>query len=160
MSSFITQRGLGLPKPSILERYTNILLVFTLSGILHVLTDIGAGRTTYFGTLLFFQSFTLGFAIEDAVQELWRRFFETTKPTRASESGTKTAKWKKVAGSIWTICFICVVAPWYGYPIVLTPLEERWILPYLFTEKLGAPATGLAVSLGAAILKVAFKPEI
>ena len=160
MSSFITQRGLGLPKPSILERYTNILLVFTLSGILHALTDMGAGRSTYLGTMMFFQSFTLGIAIEDAVQELWRRFFETTMPTKASGSGSETAGWKKVAGAIWTMFFICMVAPWYGYPVVVTPLEERWILPYLLTEKLGAPVTGLAVGLGATILKVAFKPEI
>jgi hypothetical protein len=147
-SGFVTQRVLRLSKPSILERYTNIFIVFTLSGMAHVVNDIGTHNTPHRGTMLFFQSFALGFAVEDGVQELWRRF------------GAKSGSLEKLVGYTWVLCFMCIVAPWYGYPAALIPMEKRWILPYPVTEKIGTPASGLAIGVGALLLKFAFKAEL
>jgi hypothetical protein len=124
---------------------------------MHILQDIGFGIRTHTGTMMFFQSFTLGFMIEDAVQELCRQISGTT---RATESDELVPVWKKVAGFIWTLSFICIVAPWYGYPVALVPMETRWTVPYEFTEKIGAPVLGMGIGFGALILRFVFKAEM
>jgi len=107
--------------------------------------------------MMFFQSFALGIMMEDGVQEIWRRISGTTKADEADED---VPLWKKIVGYVWTLSFLCIVAPWYGYPMALIPIETRWMVPYVFTEKIGVAGMGLATGIGALILLVVFKPEI
>jgi hypothetical protein len=159
-SSFITERVLKLTKPSLIERYTNVLFVFTLSGIVHIFQDIGYGKSNtrhQLGTLAFFQSFAFGIMIEDGVQELWRRFSGTMIRSEASEG---TPLWRKVAGAIWVMVFISMVSPWYHYPQVFIPWEKRWIIPIDLTEKFGVSKMVQSIVVGALVLIFAFQPEI
>ena len=73
-STFLTRRVPSLPKPSLLERYTYILLVFTNSGLMHVVTCIASTEVSRLGRMIFFQSFAPLIMVEDAAQEIWRRW--------------------------------------------------------------------------------------
>jgi hypothetical protein len=144
-----------LPKPSILERYTNIFFVFTLSGILHVFFDIVCGKVdSKINTMLFFQSFALGIMLEDGVQGIWRRL---TGAKFQSDGGTSA--WKKAIGFIWVSVFFVIVSPWFGYAMARIPFEHRAFGPVTVTEKLGIQYTALAVALGLVPLWLAFKSE-
>jgi hypothetical protein len=144
-----------LPKPSILERYTNIFFVFTLSGILHVLFNIAGGKVdSKIGTMLFFQSFAFGIMVEDGIQAIWRRL-----TGEKFQSNGSTSVWKKFVGFIWVAVFMIIVTPWFVYPITRVPAEMRAFGPVMVTEKLGIQNVAIAIVVGAVPLWLVFKPE-
>jgi hypothetical protein len=158
LSNFLTRDVLKLPRPSLLERYTNILLVFTMSGILHVFNDLSMGISLAdSGAMLFFQSFALGFMLEDAVQYIWGRFgakFNTV------EENSKSPLWQRVVGFTWVMSWICATSPWYGYPSNRLPVESRWLVPYSIVDIVGMTTVLIAIGVGALLLKVVFKTSL
>jgi hypothetical protein len=156
LSTFITRDILHLPKPSLLDRYLNIFLAFTLSGIFHVFMDIGNGKTDLGLTMLFFQSFAFGIMIEDGCQALWRRYVGE----KFAHADSYVSMWKKIVGFIWTTAFLSMVAPWYTYPASRVPPERSFVLPIQFTKTVGNTAAGtVLVGLGSVLLLV-FKAEL
>lgn len=156
LSGFITRDLLHLPKPSLLERYSNVFLAFTLSGIFHVFMDIGNGKSELALTMLFFQSFTFGIMLEDGVQALWRRY---SGEKFASENGNE-AVWKKIVGFVWVFSFFTLVAPWYIYPAARAPPESAFKLPLEVTKTIGEKAAGTTLVVLGSVLLLVFKAEI
>ncbi|KAJ9299847.1 hypothetical protein DTO271G3_2731 [Paecilomyces variotii] len=145
-SSLITRTVMRLPRPSLIERYLNILLAFSVSGIIHVACDIGSNvPLERSGAMLFFCSFAFGIMLEDAVQEAWKRL--TGTPT--GKSG-ETPIWKKVVGFVWVAVFISVVTPFYLYPSMQ---ETKASVPYSIAEKTGITPTLSAAVVGMLITK-------
>ncbi|KAI9148398.1 Acetyltransferase pyr8 [Paramyrothecium foliicola] len=134
-TNFFNRRILGLPHPSLLDRYANNLGVFFLSGVLHAVSSNIMGLTaSESGAIPFFSSFALGFMIEDGVQKAYRQL--TGKPDKA-----KASIWEKVVGFIWVQFWMSLTSPWYMYPSRRQLVgEAAWTLPYNATEKLGMPA--------------------
>jgi Membrane bound O-acyl transferase family len=158
VSGFVTQDILGLPKPSLIERYTNIFVVFTVSGILHVTQDIGMNVSdTYLGTMMFFQSFALGIMIEDGVQHLFK---PKSKSGKKVQENVKPAFWKKLVGYVWVILFMSVVSPWFTYRQAAVPTTQRWLVPVEITSKIGPTISGLTLLVGAIFNLVYLKAEI
>lgn len=149
LSTFITRDVLRLPKPSLLERYANIFVAFTLSAIFHTFINIGNGKE-WIQMFCFFQSFGLAIPLEDAVQALWRRISGDSFAYKDED----VPMWKKIVGFIWVFFYFSAVAPWHIYPAARGASEGDVTMP--FGEK--TTATVLAV-LGPAIVLV-FKPEI
>ena len=116
-SNYICKDFLGLR--SLVQRYTNILFVFTLSGVFHVLTD-RAERIPFEQSraMWFFCSQAVGIMIEDGVQELWRQWHGSSRNgTKGSrDSDTEVPVWAKVVGYIWTWTFLSVTAKWFFRP--------------------------------------------
>ncbi|PYI13578.1 hypothetical protein BO86DRAFT_121797 [Aspergillus japonicus CBS 114.51] len=73
-STCVTTRILKLSRPSLVERYLNVFIVFSLSMIMHMIGDIVAGVEggAHFGTALFFLSQIVAIMFEDTVQYVWR----------------------------------------------------------------------------------------
>jgi hypothetical protein len=147
---------LHLPKPSLLERYTNIFFVFSLSGILHIFTDLGMGKSSYWGTMLFFQSMAFGIMIEDAAQELTRRLFQSHSPV----NGDSTSLWKRVLGYAWVVTFLLIFTPIYTNEMALIPPDEAWFAPFQVTAHIGTTASAAMLALLTFIHAVFLKPEI
>lgn len=128
-SNYICKDVLGLKAR--IQRYTNILFVFTLSGVFHVITDRAEGIS--FGqsrAMSFFCAQAGGIVVEDGVQELWRRWHQSSR-SGAKESGgfdVEVPPWAKVVGYLWTWTFLSVTAGWFAQP------HE-----HLFLQKHGAP---------------------
>ncbi|GFF25729.1 LOW QUALITY PROTEIN: hypothetical protein IFM46972_01521 [Aspergillus udagawae] len=129
ISTTIAENGFGMTKAHLVGRYMHVLFVFTLSGVLHLISDVLSGvpwRKS--GSLLFFCSFTLAFMIEDGVQELWRRITEKQGKEQAVQSNekcgrmsavevvTSTPVWKKVVGFAWVGAWLSVSSPVYLQP--------------------------------------------
>jgi hypothetical protein len=145
-----------LPRPSLLERYTNLFLAFTFSGIFHVFIDLGNGKTALGLTMLFFQSSALGIMMEDGVQALWRKY--SGEKFMDKDNGKFT--WKKVVGFVWVICFFSLVAPWYTYPAARMPSGREMKLPIQFTKSYGDKAAITSIVVLGSILVGVFKAEI
>jgi hypothetical protein len=133
------------------------MLVFTISGILHVVHDSPGAKTTYGGTMLFFQAYAVAIMVEDGVQELWRRISGTEASTK--ERGN-VPLWKKIVGFVWVIFCHSLFSPWFIYPMTRIDMNDRWIFPFEITEKIGASAAGAGIVLYGLILKLYYKAEL
>jgi len=156
VSSYITEDVLRLPKPSLLERYSNIFIAFTLSGILHVFIDLGNGQTDLKSTMLFFQSFSFGIMMEDSVQALWR----SVTGEKFADRDDYVPMWKKFVGFIWVFAFFSMVGPLYNYPAARMPPDRLVKMPLNMTELIGAKGVGTTLVVLGLVLRLVFKVEV
>ncbi|KAJ5635100.1 uncharacterized protein N7484_008413 [Penicillium longicatenatum] len=154
VSNLVTRDIMHLPRPSLLERYTNIFLVFFASGVLHLVTDIVMGiPAQYSGAILFFTSFVLGFMIEDCVQALYKRI--------KGPEVQIVSKWKRVIGYLWVATWLGIVSTVHLFPgSQRIPPHELRTVPYRICDRVGiAPVAGFTVVGGLALL-FGYKVEI
>ncbi|KAL2824212.1 membrane bound O-acyl transferase family-domain-containing protein [Aspergillus cavernicola] len=111
-SNYICKEVLGLR--GLIQRYTNILFVFTLSGVFHLVTDKAEGISLQQSNAMsFFCSQAVGIMVEDGVQELWRRWNGYRRA-----DGFVVPVWAKAVGYLWTWTFLSVTAEWFIRPHV------------------------------------------
>ncbi|KAI9037697.1 wax synthase family protein [Aspergillus affinis] len=155
LTSFVTRDILQLPHPSLVERYTNISLVFLMSGILHgVSANIMGLSAMGSGALSFFPSFALGIIIEDTIQAAWTRI---TSPRPQAT----TPIWQKLVGFIWVQFWMSVTAPWYMYPSRrILANQAAWAMPYNVTAKLGIPSVLGLLGIYGVFVKFVFETSL
>lgn len=159
ISNFLARRIFRLPKPSIVERYFNVFLVFFFSGALHVLVDYydpEISSDTFMTTMMFFSSFAFGVMMEDAVQAMWR----SVSGSGPRKEGAPVPFWHKVVGYVWTSAFVILVAPWFIYTRARLPVDSTAFVPVLVTPYLGMPVVGALLVIGAPVLWFGFGAEI
>lgn len=116
-SNYICKEVLGLR--SLVQRYVNIFLVFTLSGAFHVLTDRAEGIPfAQSGAMPFFCSQAVGIIIKDGVQGLYRKWHAISKNNLEETvvPDIEVPVWAKVAGYVWTWTFLSYTAEWFFLP--------------------------------------------
>jgi hypothetical protein len=140
-----------------LERYTNIFVTFTISGVIHVLNDIVAGKGVQIGTMMAFQSFAVGIAIENGVQGLshWLAGSE-----EYAKSKGKMSVWQRCIGYVWVQVFHFIVTPWYLYPSARMATGSMWVVPYSVVGTLGVPGAGVTIAICSLFIVGFLKPEI
>ena len=107
---------LRLRRHTLIARYTHLLIVFLLSGILHTFTEVAAHYDPEDGTTIsfrdsqcirFFLTQALGIMIEDGAQEAVRRVWPEM---------TKKKTLKRVIGWVWVLGFLGWSTPAIMYP--------------------------------------------
>ena len=155
VSNFITREILRLPKPSVLERYTNVFVVFFLFGLLHITTDVILNiPIRESGAMTFFLSFTVGFMIEDGVQAAWKQLRGPQKPREEPEL------WKKVIGFVWVVAFLAVTSGVYFRPGQKRPDSQVAMVPWSVAKIIGLDVVVGMIALGGIVIKLVFKCEI
>lgn len=147
VSNYILRDLLCLPRPSILERYTNIFLVFFQSAILHVLVDIVNGiPAQYSGSLPFFSSFALGIMIEDGVQHVYKRLVRSDRKM--------VSLLERAVGYSWVMVWLGVVSTWFIHPAMQnTPPHEAGMIPFSISDRIGfTPVAAFAAVSGLGLL--------
>ena len=108
---FATYDLLGLRRGGLPGRYLSLVLVFSLSGVLHIFGDIAAGLPWYdSGVVQYFCAQVLGLIIEDYVQVAYYSF------ARGGKKDKSPSLWQRVLGSVWVITFMAWSVPVYTYP--------------------------------------------
>lgn len=108
-------------------RYLCLTLIFSLSGVLHVLAEYGGGRPfKRSGTMRFFLTQVLGIIIEDGVGMI------KILVLRGKESYPKV---EKLIGYIWVILFLIWSTPAWLYPD-LSQSQTQPFLPFSFFKLL------------------------
>ncbi|KAL8786725.1 MAG: hypothetical protein Q9195_008100 [Heterodermia aff. obscurata] len=136
------------------QRYVNILGVFVLSGVFHVVTDRAEGISFEESRAMrFFCAQAGGILVEDGVQEVWRRW-QRSRRSGVGESDEVVVEvpiWAKAVGYVWTWTFLSVTAGWFARP------HE-----HLFLRKHGEPFGVVKTMLSLLGLDVlsAYLPEV
>ncbi|PYH89122.1 hypothetical protein BO71DRAFT_364127 [Aspergillus ellipticus CBS 707.79] len=155
VSTAITCRVLRLPKPSLIERYLNLTIVFLLSGTMHVCANIVSGvEGGNPGTLLFFLAQAGAIIFEDTVQHFWQR--------RRGIAGTGTPIWQRIVGFLWVFGWLGTSFAWWWYPIMRALMESDWYGMLRAIQVLGLSMPGIvAVVVGGGIfLRMVFGAEL
>ncbi|RAK87580.1 toxin biosynthesis protein Tri7-like protein [Aspergillus costaricaensis CBS 115574] len=158
VSTAITCRILGLPKPSLIERYLNLTIVFILSGLMHVFTNVISGiEGGNTGAMLFFVAQAGAIMFEDAVQHYWAILSRGKKGTSA-----ETSIWQRCVGFVWVFCWLGATFPWWWYPIIRMLVAYNWTGVLEVVQGLGMTKSNLSVvvTVGAVILRIVFGAEI
>lgn len=99
------------------------LLAFFISGLIHLLTDIGLGvPRRESGAILFFCLQPLGIMLEEAVQSI--------------VPGQLPVSVRKVAGYIWVMAFMSWSVPVWLYPHLRLGMNAADMLPFHFVSPL------------------------
>ncbi|KAJ5329639.1 hypothetical protein N7452_010029 [Penicillium brevicompactum] len=154
VSNFISRDVLRLPKPSLVERYINVFLVFFISGLMHLLANpVQSISLRQSGAMPYFLSFVIGYMIEDGVAALWKQI-------RGSRYTEDLSLWQKTIGFCWVFGWIGVSSTFYFGPQIGRPECAPFLVPFSILNSLGLPATSALLVVGGILLKLKFKIEI
>lgn len=154
VSNFISRDLLRLPKPSLIERYFNIFLVFFFSGLIHLLANPAQSISLrQSGAMSFFLSFVVGYMIEDGVESLWKQI-------RGPLSTGSPSLWEKAVGYCWVFGWVGVSVTFYFGPQMGRPECTGILVPFSFLDLFGIPVVSALLVVGGIVLKLKFKVEI
>ncbi|CAG7921781.1 unnamed protein product [Penicillium olsonii] len=162
ISNYLARNVLNLTRSSILERYTNLFIVFLISAIFHVVVDIlQSVPIDKSGSMPFYLAFVAGIMIEDGVQEMWK--FASSGSSRGVTTKVlpeSTPLWRRAIGALWVALWLGVTSTWYFTPMIQSTSEDLRIVPFSLAKHVGLePVIGIALSYGA-IIGIIFKVEI
>ncbi|KAJ5680569.1 hypothetical protein N7536_011708 [Penicillium majusculum] len=162
ISNFIARYVLNLTRSSILERYTNLFIVFLISAIFHVIVDILQSiPMERSGSMLFYLAFVFGIMLEDGVQNIWKRVQTPgSRKEEAKQPSDIVSLWKRVAGIVWVMLWLGVTSTWYFTPMIQSTNDDLRVIPFSFAKYIGFQSLiGIVVGSGVGIV-VMFEVEI
>lgn len=114
LNIFLIQDVLKLRKGSWLAQCAAVFLPFLISGVLHVVSDVGLGIAVRdSGALRFFLMQAVGILLEDGVQRLYRAAFGLKRDENRSPT-----LFARCVGYIWLLTFMAWIAPGWIYPAI------------------------------------------
>ena len=153
MGTSITRDLLGLPSRSLLERYTNVFVVFFLSGGLHVVLDFVQGIPMQeSGAMLFFATAPVGLLIEDGIKALW-------KSLSPPDKSVPRPMWHRTLGLLWAMAWLGITSTWYFYPQTLRP-QNQALVPLTLANQVSLPMLAGIVLVGGAVIAFVFEVEV
>ncbi|TVY80984.1 Acetyltransferase ataH [Lachnellula suecica] len=129
LSRVLLQEVLRLPPRSQVTRHLRLVVIFSCSGLMHVLVDIASGIPLHeFGAMSFFMVQIVGIMVEDAAINIYQRL-ATSNERHAS------LKWR-ILGYIWVLVFLTWSVPSYLFPILIRSGQEESIIPFSIISNL------------------------
>ncbi|KAK2874944.1 hypothetical protein FQN49_001918 [Arthroderma sp. PD_2] len=118
--------AVGVRRGTNTSSYTQLWLAFTISGVMHALSQLLMPRPAnitpseiVIGIFLFFPCQAAMITIEDFVIWLWKKYF-----------GMQTPRWAPVLGYLWVVCALWFALPFAGDSMVHLKMGEVPPLPF------------------------------
>ncbi|KAL2793375.1 hypothetical protein BJX66DRAFT_338835 [Aspergillus keveii] len=132
-----------LPTPATgnpqLQQITHLFLIFTISGILHMLSAIYAGVPDNIGAiLLFFVGNAAAIVVEDVLRP-------RSRTGRGKDSETI---WGRLIGSLGLLLWAYVSVPLFAYTALRIPVETNEVMPVSLVEEVGGRVVAGGVFVG------------
>lgn len=162
ISNFITRDVLNLTRSSILERYTNLFIVFLVSAIFHVIVDILQSiPMERSGSMPFYLAFVVGIMLEDGVQNIWKQVQTLdVSQEEAKQSSDIVSLWKRAAGMVWVMLWLGVTSTWYFTPMIQSTNDDLRVIPFSVAKYIGFQSLiGIVMGSGVGIA-VMFEVEV
>jgi Membrane bound O-acyl transferase family len=128
-------RLLHLPHKSstTISRYTELVLAFSISGLLHKGIEIAQGlRWDEGGALEFFLLMAVGIIVEDMGIWAWGRGVKLGGTRNIILSG-EALWWQKTVGYIWVVLFFSWLTPVWAYPSLRRNVDNTASNPLPFS---------------------------
>ncbi|KAK5999048.1 Acetyltransferase TRI7 [Cladobotryum mycophilum] len=159
MSNYVARDVLRLPRPSLVERYINLFIVFFFSGLVHLVVDgYMAIPPSESGALQYFPAAALGIMLEDGVQGLWRRISGAS--SRKESKGQGVLLWHRLVGYVWVAFWMILTTPWYIFPVTRINPVDNWCIPGGVVSRLGMPGAQGLLAVGGLVLVFGIGGEI
>ena len=131
---FVLFRILNISKRNLLTKYSNILLHFLVSGLLHATIDLASDVSwRQSGAVQFFSTQVVGIVLEEIVQHIYLSIFPSGSAT------DRPTLWARILGYLWLTLFLT-----WSVPI--------WIYPMFFRMRGGSADSVLPFSIVARLL--------
>jgi hypothetical protein len=127
---------LGLPhKPhTIVPRYTQLVFVFLISGLLHQTIELAQGLPWgESGALKFYLIMAGGIVVEDVIVWGWETGMRPRVKDNSVNTVAETVWWQKAIGYTWTILFFSWATPVWVYPLLRRNTGEIESFPLPFS---------------------------
>ncbi|KAL4944605.1 membrane bound O-acyl transferase family-domain-containing protein [Aspergillus oleicola] len=157
ISTYIRRNFVPFPLSSRAQSIMDHVVVFSLSGVLHMLSAVYAGVPGRTGAIfLFFFLNSVVIIVEDFLSKPARQGQEQGKkvgPRSSSRTdrpvGGKGGDRGSFLRFIWAFTWFYVSTPLFAYTALRLPVEKNAVMPVSFVEIFGAlPMVGVAVGLG------------
>jgi hypothetical protein len=150
---------LGLPANSAVKRYTELILMFTLSAGFHYMSAIWSDFPGHTGFLLIMTLHPFLIMLEDGIQSYVRRYVREGNGLLCYVLGKEA--FRRLIGYCWVLfAGLYVTVPWCAFPIMRSPVYKMALVPHSLVERLGLTMETLTVgSLGVALHYI-FKLEV
>jgi hypothetical protein len=126
-----------LPAAEKSQQILQLFLIFTISGILHMLSAIYAGVPDNLGAiLLFFVGNAAAIVVEDLVRP---------RPQAGWDSETA---WTRLLGFLGLLAWTYVSVPLFAYTALRLPVETNEVMPVSLVEEVGGRAVAGVVIVG------------
>jgi hypothetical protein len=162
IGNFVARDVMNLTRSSILERYTNLFIVFLVSAMFHVIVDILQSIPMEIsGSMPFYLAFVLGIMLEDGVQNIWKRLQTPDEgKMEANQSSGLVPLWKRAAGLVWVMLWLGVTSTWYFTPMIRSTNDDLRVIPFSVAKYIGLePLIGIVVGGGIGVA-VMFEVEL
>ncbi|KAI2707625.1 hypothetical protein CBS147332_6683 [Penicillium roqueforti] len=153
ISNFIARDVLHLTRSSMLERYTNIFIVFLISAMFHVMVDIlQSVPMERSGSMPFYLSFVFGIMLEDGVQNIWKRVQAPENWQEVKQSSGIVPLWKRAVGMVWVMLWLGITSTWYFTPMIQSTNDDLRVIPFSVARYIGLqPLIGIVLGSGIGI---------
>ncbi|KAF9252962.1 hypothetical protein DTO006G1_2193 [Penicillium roqueforti] len=153
ISNFIARDFLHLTRSSMLERYTNIFIVFLISAMFHVMVDIlQSVPMERSGSMPFYLSFVFGIMLEDGVQNIWQRVQAPENWQEVKQSSGIVPLWKRAVGMVWVMLWLGITSTWYFTPMIQSTNDDLRVIPFSVARYIGLqPLIGIVLGSGIGI---------
>jgi hypothetical protein len=150
---------LGLPANSAVKRYTELILMFTLSAGFHYVSAIWSDFPGHTGFFLIMTLHPFIIMLEDGIQSYVRRYVREGNGLLCYV--LRKEAFRRLIGYCWVLfAGLYVTVPWCAFPIMRLPVYKTALAPHSLVERLGLTMGTLTVgSLGVA-LHYMFKMEV
>lgn len=121
----MTHNILGL-RPSLLESYVTMGVIFLLSGHFHILLDYCLGMSSWrlSGGVPAFMLMLPGIMLEDGVQWAWRKVISNGKKSQG-------VSWlERTVGYVWVVLWMATVTPVYNFPLQRIENNPTYPIPW------------------------------
>lgn len=162
--SFISHTILPSSWPSVYARYLTVILVFTLSGLLHQLGTYSMGISVQdSNAYVFFWITAVGLFVEGVIFKSLRNKSTGSGQSQqsASQKSRSSALWKRMIGYLWVLAWLGPAGSYFMYPTVTVAIVNPSVgVPYSVVEHFGMEKAALVAGIGAVIMKVVFKTSM
>ncbi|EAW16874.1 uncharacterized protein NFIA_002240 [Aspergillus fischeri NRRL 181] len=141
------------------KRYTELILMFTLSAGFHYMSAIWCDFPGHTGFLLIMTLHPFIIMLEDGIQSYVRRYVREGNGLLRYVLGKEA--FRRLIGYGWVaFAGLYVTVPWCAFPIMRLPVYKTVLVPHSLVERLGLTMGTLTVgSLGVALHYI-FKMEV
>jgi hypothetical protein len=135
--------------------YSELVLIFTLSALLHGIVGVWTNAPGMIGL-----SALLGITPLIIMSEYWVMDYMRNTENKALLQLRRCSMFCQAIGHLWVLFWLYMTGPWFAYPIMGLPVYATALIPYSVVENFGLAAATLNAGASGLLLHSIFKLDL